>query len=61
MMYRTDDPIADFHRHDAEQYKSLESSECCDKCGDVIQDDHYYNIDGQIYCPSCIDDCRVWL
>lgn len=60
-IYRTDDPITDFHRHDAEQEKMLESCEGCDKYGDAIQDDHYYNIDGIIYCPNCIDECRVWL
>ena len=59
-IYRTDDPIADFNAWDAEQHKQLESCDKCDSCGNHIQDDHYYEINGELWCPTCIDDCRHW-
>ena len=48
----TDDPVADFHRHDAEQQEALEKCPVCCECGDegYIQDEHYFLIEGEIYC-----------
>ena len=54
------DPLADFDRYEAEQNKLLESCNKCDSCGNYIQDDHYYEINGELWCPTCIDDCRHW-
>ena len=55
-MYRTDDPIADFHRWDADQQKHLHSLPLCDKCCEPIQDDICYEIDGEILCEDCMKD-----
>lgn len=27
----------------------------CDHCNQAIQDEHYYDIDGYILCPACLD------
>lgn len=54
-MYRTDDPAADFDRYDREQAKAEAKLPHCDICGNAITD-HYYNINGEIYCEECLDD-----
>lgn len=41
--------------HDAEQEKSLEKYPKCDFCGKVIQEDHLYDIDNEIYCEECME------
>lgn len=54
-MYRTDDPAADFDRYDRYQAKEEAKLPHCDRCGCAI-DDHYYNINGDIFCKECLDD-----
>lgn len=55
-MYRTDDPIADFNRYEAEQQRKLDKLPKCDICGEPIQDDYFYNIYGDIFCEECLND-----
>ena len=55
MAYRTDDPIADFLRHDAEQQAWLDSLPRCCECDHPIQDDMCYEFDGEYICESCLD------
>ena len=52
-MYRTDDPLADYDRHEREQEQLAASLPVCDYCGKPV-DDHYYYIDGEIYCKDCL-------
>lgn len=54
-MFYSDDPVRDFERHDREQQKRLEQLPECDKCGDPIQDDHFYEIEGKTICPHCLE------
>ena len=54
MMY-SDDPAADFARHDREQAKRLSKLPVCDICDDPIQDDFYYEINGENICEHCLD------
>lgn len=54
----TDDPIADFHRHDAEQQKYLDKLPVCCGCGEPIQQAYAVCIDGDWYCDDCLDDMR---
>ena len=55
-MNRTDNPIADFDRWDAEQQRALEKlPECCE-CGEPIQDDFCYEINDMIICEECLND-----
>lgn len=44
-----------FVNHDAEQEKMLARLPVCDYCGNAIQDDWYYEIDSQRFCPDCMD------
>lgn len=54
----TDDPIADFERHDARQQKLLERLPICHRCKERIQQDKAVCIDGDWYCDECLDDMR---
>ena len=45
-----------FQQHDAEQEELLEGLPVCCCCGNHIQDDCYYDIDGEIYCEKCMED-----
>ena len=54
--FRTGDPLDDFDRNDREQAKRLAALPECDICGHPIQDDHYYEINGDNVCPGCLED-----
>lgn len=55
MIIRTADPHADFRAHTENQEYWLQTLPKCRRCGEPIQDDHYYNIYGVKYCPDCMD------
>lgn len=55
LSYPTDDPIADFYRHDHEQQKRLKELPVCCYCDDPIEDDFCYEINGEYYCEDCLD------
>ena len=38
--------------HEAEQEKALAERPCCEYCGKPIQDDYYYEINGDIICEE---------
>ena len=40
--------------HDAEQSAWETKLPICDSCGERIQDDYLYDIDGELYCEECI-------
>lgn len=42
--------------HDREQAEELEKLPVCDCCGERIQDEYYYEIDGEILCEECLKD-----
>lgn len=50
----TDDPLADFARHDAEQNKWLEQRPVCADCDQPIQDETAYYINGEWICRDCM-------
>lgn len=58
-MFYTDDPIADFYAYDAHQTKQLEQLPACADCGEHIQTEEAYYIDGVLICEDCIDSYRV--
>ena len=43
-MRRSDDPIRDFYRHDAEEQELLEKCPVCDCCGEPITDETFKKI-----------------
>lgn len=54
--FRCGDPLDDFNRLDREESAWLESRPKCDICGNPIQDDHFYLINGDNVCPGCLED-----
>ena len=52
----TDDPIRDFEKHDAEQERWLQSRPVCSECGEHIQDEDLFDIDGDLVCEECLSD-----
>jgi len=58
---RTDDPLRDFDRWDADHAAWLEKRPVCEKCGEHIQQDYAVCIDDHWYCDACLDESRVWV
>lgn len=56
MMYLSDDPLRDFDRYDREMAKEYQRLPFCDECGERIEDDFLYDIDGTLICEKCIED-----
>ena len=54
-MYRTDDPIWDAHRHDAEERAWRQSRPKCCECGYHIEDEYAYKINDEWLCKECLD------
>ena len=42
--------------HDAEQEEELEQLPKCDCCGNPIQDEHLWQINGDLLCEECMND-----
>jgi formylmethanofuran dehydrogenase subunit E len=60
-MSYTDDPVADFRRHDARQQAELKKLPVCSECGQPIQDYICYEINGELICPDCMEqNHRRW-
>lgn len=60
-MMWTDDPVRDAESYAEEQEDRIYDLPVCSECGKHIDDDHYYEVAGEIYCADCIDQHRVWL
>lgn len=54
-MYRTDDPIADFNRYDAELESVRMLLPVCSECDEHIMDDFCYEINDMIICEECMN------
>ena len=60
-MSYTDSPIADFNDWDDRQSKELARLPKCAECGEPIQDEECFEIDGEVICPQCLkDNHRKW-
>ena len=57
-MFYTDDPIADFERHDAYKERSLRRLPVCCMCDEHIQQERAVRINGDWYCNECLEDCE---
>jgi len=53
-MIFTDDPLSDFDRHDRQQKEALDKRPVCCYCGEPIQDDFCYEINGDLICEDCL-------
>lgn len=59
MPWYTDDPLLDYERYEAEQYRKLKHHPRCSHCDEYIQS-HYYHVNDGIICPDCLEcDYRV--
>jgi late competence protein required for DNA uptake (superfamily II DNA/RNA helicase) len=58
MLFRTDDPVYDFVRHDWKQSRSLERLPFCERCCNRIEQEWAVCIDGVWYCDDCIEFYR---
>jgi len=54
MMF-SDDPLLDFDRHDRQQEEALDKRPVCCYCGEPIQNDICYEINGEYFCEDCLD------
>ena len=54
--FRKGDPLDDFNSLDRAQSKKLAERPICDICDHPIQDDHYYEINGDNICPDCLEN-----
>lgn len=50
------DNLDAFNRHEARQEAQLARMPKCEKCGDYIQDDDLFDIDGVLYHEDCAVD-----
>lgn len=57
-MSYTDDPLADFTSYDRGQAKRLERLPECADCGEPIQDETAFYIDGEWICENCMEAYR---
>ena len=55
-LFRTDNPIADFNRYDAECEAWLKSRPECSHCGHHIQEDLAYHVNDEGWHKSCFDN-----
>ena len=54
----SDNPIADFEAWDREQNRQLENLPECSDCGEPIQDEEAYYINGEWICESCMEQYK---
>ena len=52
----TDDPVADYLRYDRKREQWLETLPKCDHCKQPIQDERYFEIEGDNVCKECLED-----
>jgi formylmethanofuran dehydrogenase subunit E len=53
-MRYSDDPGADYDAFDREQTDWVEARPVCAICGEHIQDEYLFNIDGDLICEECL-------
>lgn len=51
----SDDPVADFERHDMERVAALERLPICCICNEPIQDEYLYDINDEFFCECCMN------
>lgn len=51
-----------FAAYDADQCRALEKLPVCSECGETVQDEYYYEINGEVVCQECLDNNakRAW-
>ena len=52
----SNDPIRDHEEREREAQNWLDSLPVCSECNQPIQDEECYEIDGELVCPSCLEE-----
>lgn len=50
-----------FEQYDAEREKALWGLPECDCCGEPIQSEYYYEIDGEKICEACLNGFKKYI
>lgn len=56
----TDDPLHDFYENEAREERWRQTRPICMSCGERIQDEYAYIINGEIYCERCVREARTF-
>lgn len=56
MYFRSRDPDRDFDRYDRMMASREARLPICDKCNKRINDDIYFDVDGNVLCERCMHD-----
>lgn len=56
MFYYSDDPGHDFDLYDSDLQAELDRLPKCCCCDNEIQDEYYYEINGEIVCEECLNE-----
>lgn len=59
-MFRTDDPVADWNNHCAEQERQLQKCPICSECEKPITTEMCFQWGDELICESCMDGHRVF-
>ena len=54
-MFYSCDPERDAALYDAERQKEIDKLPKCDVCGNPIQDEDLYDLDGTLVCEECLN------
>ena len=57
-MFYSDDPLRDFAMYEEEQDRYLKQLPVCSDCGEHIQEDYCYEINGEYICEECMKSYR---
>ena len=52
----TDNPLRDFYAEDAREIQWLSTRPTCSECGEPIQEEECYLINGMLVCTTCLED-----
>lgn len=55
-MFWSDDPVADYDRYSRQQEDWLDNLPKCEYCGEAIQDEEYFEIEGYTVHEECLRD-----
>lgn len=50
-----------WERHEDEQEQRISRLPHCDHCHEPIQDEYYFEIDGEIICEECLNDYKKYV
>lgn len=59
--YRSDNPLRDFWNYTSDREEELKKRPVCDQCDEHIQDDYYYIINNETFCPNCMEWHKRWI